>query len=31
MVGAALLLGRAPDEAVRGIDAERYSPARFGG
>ena len=29
MIGAALLLGRAMPEMVRGIDAERYAPGRF--
>ena len=29
MVAAALLLARAPDDAIRGIDLEQYSPARF--
>lgn len=29
-LGAALLLGRGPDAAVAGIDAERYAPGRFG-
>ena len=29
MVAAALLLGRSPDTAIRGIDLERYSPQRF--
>lgn len=30
-LGAALLLGRAPDPMVAGIDAARYAPARFRG
>lgn len=29
-LAAALLLGRAPDPVVAGIDAERYTPERFG-
>jgi D-arginine dehydrogenase len=29
-IAAALLTGRAPDPSVGGIDAARYSPARFG-
>jgi len=29
MIGASLLLGRAPDAAVAGIDAGCYAPARF--
>jgi len=29
-LAASLVLGRAPDDSVRGIDAGRYAPARFG-
>jgi D-arginine dehydrogenase len=30
-LGAALLLGRSPDDMVTTIDCERYAPGRFGG